>query len=79
MSEKSCIVLAVKLALSGWSYQAISDLFQIANGFISKWKKRCKEAELSGLKLSYQGSKSYLSVQQKQQVINWLQQQSIKI
>lgn len=67
--------LAVKLALSGWSYRAISDLLQIGNGFISKWNKRYKEAGVSGLKLSYQGSKSYLSSQQKQQVIDWLQQQ----
>lgn len=67
--------LAVKLALSGWSYRAISDLLQIANGFISKWKKRYKSAGVEGLKLSYQGSRSYLSTQQKQEVINWLQQQ----
>lgn len=67
--------LAVKLALLGWSYRAISDLLQIGNGFISKWNKRYKEAGVSGLKLSYQGSKSYLSSQQKQQVIDWLQQQ----
>jgi transposase len=67
--------LAVKLALSGWSCQATSDLLQISNGFISKWKKRYKESGIEGLRLSYNGKRSYLSDEQKQETIVWIQQQ----
>jgi putative transposase len=49
--------LATKLALSGWSCQAISDLLQVSNGFVSKWKKRYKESGIDVLRLSYNGKR----------------------
>jgi transposase len=64
--------MGVKLTLQGWNYKSIADFLNVSNGFISKWNKRFKESGLEGLKLSYKGSSGYLTKQQKQDVINWL-------
>ncbi|MEQ9000072.1 MAG: helix-turn-helix domain-containing protein [Coleofasciculus sp. B1-GNL1-01] len=66
--------MAVKLTLRGWKYSSITQCLNVSNGFISKWNKRFNEFGLDGLKLSYKGSSGYLTKQQKQDVINWLNQ-----
>lgn len=67
--------IGVKLALSGWAYRAIAEVLNVSPSFISKWKKRFQAAGVEGLKLSYQGAKSYLTEQEKQAVITWLKEQ----
>ncbi|VXD17538.1 IS630 family transposase [Planktothrix paucivesiculata] len=67
--------LAVKFALQGWGYEIIAKSLNISKSFISKWKKGFTEGGTEGIKLSYQGSKSYLTSQEKQEVITWLQEQ----
>ena len=67
--------LGVKLALQGWAYRAIAAGLNVSTSFISKWKKRYETSGISGLKLSYQGAESYLTSQQKQEVIEWLKSQ----
>jgi len=67
--------LAVKFALQGWSYPIIATALIVSKSFISKWKKRFKSARIEGIKLSYQGSLSYLSRKEKQAVLAWLQEQ----
>ncbi len=67
--------LGVKLALQGWAYRAIAEVLNVSTSFISKWKKRYQEIGIEGLKLSYQGAESYLTEQQRQEVINWLKSQ----
>jgi putative transposase len=64
--------MVVKLTLQGWTYNSIAEFLNVSNGFISKWNKRFKQSGLEGLKLSYKGSSGYLTKQQKQDVINWL-------
>ncbi|HBB34468.1 MAG TPA: hypothetical protein DC064_22430, partial [Cyanobacteria bacterium UBA9273] len=67
--------LGVKLALQGWAYRAIAKGLNVSSSFISKWRKRFKEAGIAGLRLSYKGAKSYLTEKQRQEVINWLRAQ----
>jgi transposase len=67
--------LAVKLALQDWRYDAIASTLNVSKSFVSKWKKQFQEAGIKGLKLSYQGRKSYLSPQEKETTIAWLHQQ----
>ena len=67
--------LAVKFALQGWGYPMIAKSLNVSKSFITKWKKRFNEGGIEGLKLSYKGSKSYLSVEEKQAVIAWLKKQ----
>jgi putative transposase len=67
--------IAVKLSLQGWTYKAIADILNVSKSFIGKWKTQFEDRGIEGLRLSYQGAKSYLTKAQKQEVINWLQQQ----
>ena len=67
--------LAVKMSLQGWLYTSISSILNVSTSFISKWKKIFKHQGIAGLKLSYQGSQSYLTLQEKEEVLTWLQKQ----
>ena len=68
--------LAVKLALAGKPYAQITSLLGLHKSSISTWKQRFLVQGLAGIRLGYQGSKSYLSVEQKTQVIAWLKTQA---
>ncbi|MDY6782906.1 MAG: helix-turn-helix domain-containing protein [Cyanobacteriota bacterium] len=67
--------LAVKLVRQGASYEAIASLLKVSKSFISKWKQRYSEQGIKGLKLSYKGSKGYLSKSEKEATINWIKAQ----
>lgn len=68
--------LAVKLALAGKPYTEITELLGLHKSSISTWKHRFLAEGLDGIRLGYQGSKSYLSVEQKAQVTAWLKTQA---
>ena len=67
--------LAVKLALQGYLYEAISDMLDVTPGFISQVKKAYETAGTAGLTLKYQGTQPYLSEDERQAVIIWLKAQ----
>ncbi|NEP26312.1 helix-turn-helix domain-containing protein [Moorena sp. SIO3I6] len=67
--------LAVKFAIQGLEYQAISEFLNVSKSFISKWRKIFHAAGVEGLKLSYKGGKGYLTKKQKQEVITWIKKQ----
>jgi len=64
--------IAVKMALTGKIYREISQILGVSEFFIGHWKKNLKLKGIAGLKLGYKGSKGYLSIQQKTEVIEWL-------
>jgi len=64
--------LAVKMTLRGYPHREIMKILQVSSGFISKWKQAFILKEIEGIKLAYQGSKAYLSSQEKAIVIDWL-------
>lgn len=64
--------LAVKLVLEGYAYRAIKQTLGVSYGFISKWKTCFESRGIQGLKLAYKGRKSFLSEQQKEEIIAWL-------
>jgi putative transposase len=57
-----------------YGYAQISELLGVSLGFISNYKQEFLNNGIEGLKLKYQGSKAYLSSQQKQEIIQWLEQ-----
>jgi len=65
--------LAVKLALQSTPYAKITTLLGMHKSCITKWKQKFETAGLDGIKLGYQGSKSYLTLSQRAEVITWLQ------
>jgi putative transposase len=64
--------LAVKLTFEGYAYRAITEILQVSNAFITKWKKSFEEEGIEGIKLGYQGRKRYLEPQQREKIINWI-------
>lgn len=68
--------LAVQMVLKGYIYRQIAEILSVSDSFISKWWLVFEAEGVVGLQLSYQGSKGYLNVEQRQAVINWLQQKN---
>jgi transposase len=66
--------IAVKLSIQGWLYRGIAEILNVSKSFISKWRRRFEENGVAGLRLSYQGSQGFLTPEQKQEVLVWLQQ-----
>jgi len=64
--------LAVKMALLGRPYSQISNLLGMHFSSITSWKQRFTAQGLKGIKLGYQGSKSYLTLKNRAEVIRWL-------
>jgi transposase len=67
--------LAVKLALQGYLYEAISDMLDVTPGFVSQAKQAYETQGTAGLTLKYHGSQPYLSASERQAVIDWLKTQ----
>ena len=67
--------LAVKLALQGYLYEVISDMLDVTAGFVSQAKHAYETQGTAGLTLKYQGAQPYLSVSQRQAVIEWLKKE----
>lgn len=66
--------LAVQMVFQGYTYFEIREVLKISVGFISKWKQAFEKRGVAGLVLQYQGSRGYLNAEQRQAVIDWLQQ-----
>lgn len=66
--------LAVKMSLEGISYRKIQQILGMSPTRISVWKKQFIARGLEGLQLGYKGKKSYLSLEEIQQVLEWLQE-----
>ncbi len=65
--------LAVKLVYQGYKYEEIQTILDVSLGSITSWKQAYEEYGISGLCLNHKGRKSYLSVQQREEVLSWLQ------
>lgn len=65
--------LAVKLVYQGYLYDEIQTILDVSRGSITGWKQAYEEDGIDGLRLNYKGRKSYLDVEQREQVLSWLQ------
>ncbi len=64
--------LAVKMALQGELYANITQLLGMHKSCITHWKQKFEAAGIDGIKLAYKGAKSYLTPEQRAEVIAWL-------
>jgi putative transposase len=65
--------LAIKLVYQGYLYEEIQRILGVSLGSITGWKQVYEENGIDGLKLNYKGRKSYLSTEQREEVLSWLQ------
>lgn len=63
---------AVRLRLNEKSYEEIQNRLGVSISFIAKSQKKYLEKGIPGLKLGYQGSKSYLTPAQLEEIKQWL-------
>ncbi|NJO18527.1 MAG: transposase [Thioploca sp.] len=68
--------LSVKMSQRRMKYQDIANLLQVSSSFISKWELIYEKEGAGALLLNYQGKPGYLSDEEKQKVILFLQQHS---
>jgi putative transposase len=68
--------LAVQMVMQEYTYYEIGDVLGVSVGFISKWRQTYEQRGLTGLSLRHQGSKGYLTSEQRQGVVKWLQQKN---
>jgi|SRR5438874_2174266 len=64
--------LAVKLVWQGYTCETIADMLDVSPGFVSLAKRAYETHGVSGLMLKYQGSTPYLSLKERESVIDWL-------
>lgn len=65
--------LAVKLVYQGYLYDEIQTILDVSRGSITGWKQTYEEDGINGLRLNYKGRKSYLSCEQREEILSWLQ------
>ncbi len=70
---------AVKLDLAGYSRKSTAAALSVSVNFVSKWRLQYNQHGAKGLSLSYKGAKGFLSEQHKEQVLEWIAQQSPQV
>lgn len=65
--------LAVKLVYQGYLYEEIQTILDVSLGSITGWKQAYEQYGIDGLRLNHKGKKGYLSSEQREQVLSWLQ------
>jgi len=68
--------LGVKMVKVGVRPNQIAEILNVSEQFISKWKGKYEREGVQGLQLGYQGSQSYLSQDEKAQVVSWIENQA---
>jgi putative transposase len=69
--------LAVKLVYQGYGYAAISNILDVSMGAITAWKQIYESEGLEGFRPKHKGRKAYLSREQKDEVLAWMQTKEI--
>ena len=64
--------LSVKLSEEGMATEAIGAVLQVTPRAVRQWRKRYKREGVEGLHVRYRGSESYLSVEQRREIEEWL-------
>jgi transposase len=64
--------LTVKMLQTGLSPQGITNLLNVSEQYVSKWKIQYEKEGVPGLRLAYRGKTPYLTPTQHQQVVEWI-------
>ncbi len=64
--------LSVKMMLSGMASAQVSELLYVTPQYVRKWKGRYEMEGSGALRLGYRGSESYLSVEQRREIEDWI-------
>lgn len=68
--------IAVKMYLQGYSYFQISDLLNVSQCFVEKWRNLYNKKGAGCFPVGYKGSKSFMTEKQKEDVNNFIKTKS---
>lgn len=68
--------LSVKMLQNGFKPSMIANVLQVSPQYVSKWKGKHQQGGVAGLKLGYQGSRGFLTSEQRAEVVAWIESQS---
>jgi putative transposase len=69
----------VKLDLERYPRKLTAEVLSVSVNFVSKWRVQYNKHGAQGLRLTHKGSKGFLSKEDKQQVLEWISEQSPSI
>jgi putative transposase len=64
--------VSVKLGEGGMATEAVGAVLQVTPRAVRAWRQRYERDGVEGLRVRYRGSESYLSVEQQQELEDWL-------
>jgi len=64
--------LSVKLREGGMATEAVGEVLQVTPRAVRAWRQRYEREGVEGLRVQYRGSERYLSVEQRQELEDWL-------
>jgi putative transposase len=64
--------LSVNLGEGGMATEAIGEVLQVTPRSVRKWRRRYEREGVEALRVRYRGSESYLRVEQRQEMEDWL-------
>jgi putative transposase len=67
--------VCVKLRKGGMPTEAVGEVLHLPPRTVRAWCQRYEQEGVEGLRLQYRGSESYLSVEQRQEIEDWLRAQ----
>lgn len=67
--------IVVQMRLKGLKHREIESILGVPSSYISRWEHRYQEQGLEGLRLGYQGSRGYLSDEQRHATLAWIQRE----
>lgn len=70
---------AVKLDLEGYPRKLTAEVLSVSVNFVSKWWVQYNKHGAEGLRLTHKGNKGFLSKEDKQQLLEWISEQSPSI
>ena len=64
--------VSVKLSEGGMATEAVGEVLHVTPRAVRAWRKRYEREGVEGLRVRYRGSESYLRVEQRQDIEEWL-------
>ncbi|WP_008311101.1 winged helix-turn-helix domain-containing protein [Leptolyngbya sp. PCC 6406] len=69
--------IAVKLLYQGYSYEQVVNILDVSLGSLSNWRQTYESEGVTGFKPRHKGRQSYLTAEQRDSVLKWLQSKDI--
>ncbi len=67
--------LSIKMGKIGLKPREITEILQVSEQYVSKWKGIHEKAGAEKIRIGYEGSQGYLTKEEKDEVVRWVEEQ----